>query len=108
MSLSSTEDRLRALLERGWRPYIKPHAAGLLSTLERDNVPGPWTITEHRGEQPFCTGWEITVSPNHSLYKRGATSRVGGVYATLDQCLDEAEAFIKREEARVAAIETRP
>jgi len=105
--ISRTEDRMRALLERGWRPTLKTHPAGTLSALERDAHAGPWTITGHNGEQPTCSGWVMTVHPSARLSKQGHTSSIGGVYATLDQCLDEAERFVTRDTERVAAIVTR-
>jgi hypothetical protein len=91
------------MLERGWRPTISPHDAGHLRVLRDRKFPGPWTITQHvpDSDDALVAGWVILVAPGSRAALRGMTSRRTGVHATLDQCLDEAERHIAREEGRV-------
>ncbi len=93
--LSKTEERLRALVERGWRPQVNTHLMGRRA-VEKWDLPGPWV--EHSPR--WLIGWYIFMRPGEELSKRGATGANGGVYATLDQCLDWAELHADREQER--------
>jgi hypothetical protein len=97
--ISKTEDRLRGLVERGWRPRIETHLLGRRAMQNHGMGDKPWV--EHSPR--WLVGWLIYMLPGEALYKRGATARNGGVYATLDECLTEAEIFADRESTRLEA-----
>lgn len=91
----TTDDRLDALAERGWRPTVETHL------VPRRH---PWAeelgITVQHDAQ-HLVGWTIHLRPGSVLARRGATSRRGGVYATIKQALDWAESHADREAERL-------
>lgn len=107
--MPTIDERVMALDRKGYKTMLKTHSAGRYEWLE-ENYPskhGHWTITYTDPEtgKSECTGFIADAIVGYSWAQAaGRTSLTyGGVRATIQDCLDEIEERVARQEAKIEA-----